>query len=1192
MPYIKKIELKDFKMFGSPKTTHVILDKGFTVFTGPNGSGKTNIVDAILFGLGELSSRRLRANSFAELIFHGSPDSGVEKARSAKIVIQFDNSDSRIPVETSTVTISRELHRNGESVFRLNGRRVSRANLIDILSMAGISSSGYNVVAQGTITRMAEVAPSERRKVIEDLVGIGQYDAEKAEAEEKLRTAEISIRTAMGRIDEVQKRVDDLERERNEMARYMFIQNEIKRFEAMKISHEIAEIKNESAGLSSKIEEISERVEKLRQLRDGLRTQRHETEAKWSQLSSEVVEEGGTRVLEVQIRIGDLKSKLTELTTKINAGKTSNEGLRKVRDNNTQQLTAIENEIAENTKRTRELEKTHDQLANEIASKQSQRDAISEETASLRANFGENNKKILEIQNKLDDLNQDLNGLRTTYAKSQATIHILSRRMNDLNTRREKFVSTLNELKKSFNDLQGVRKEQGNQLEMLQRSLDKKTAQKEAAEREIVDAGKIAKSAREAVVEFATQREIAEKIAREEKALRNIEELAELGVISGIHGRFRNLIKMDRGYEHALEATAAGWLDSIVVEDFDTAFTCTETLRRLKLGRIKIIPLQSVSNTKHVTTSPKIEEVGGVTSAYVKYSEKYAPAVTFVFGDTFIARHDKAALTASREGYRAVTVNGDLYEPGGGIECGFYRTPFDFSSIIPSENAVQSLDQAVKALQEHLTRREGDVTTIGEDIDRTRVDIARLTEMISTMEGEIARIRRNIKTTEQNVKHIGKQILNIQGQLEKERTEIVLQKTHRDAIRREIQKLRSESGLLQQKVDLPRIQEMEIQHEKLAEEIIASRQTLGSMETELSTLKSKMVNVLKIGADNIRIQLRKVEHQLSTIEKEVLEAIQQKETLEKELSELEKSKEELSRSLLNAKEESKHFTSQIDYIDSRLKRYDEEHEKLSQILNSLQLKSQTFQLQLDQDLRHLKELGYERPVEVLSEQLQMAESSLSLMRLELERLGAVNQLAPLHYAEQISRYRELSIRMNELEKEKQAIIAFMEEIERKKQKVFMEAFHRINGKISKYFSKLTDGGEAALKLENPEEPFTGGIDMIVQFTGKPPILVSGASSGERSVSAVAFIFALQDFTPATFYLFDEVDAHLDALHVSKLGELLIEESAKSQFLVITLKPEMVHKAERVYGVYERKGVSHIVSASFKESSRQLVQEAA
>jgi len=142
----------------------------------------------------------------------------------------------------------------------------------------------------------------------------------------------------------------------------------------------------------------------------------------------------------------------------------------------------------------------------------------------------------------------------------------------------------------------------------------------------------------------------------------------------------------------------------------------------------------------------------------------------------------------------------------------------------------------------------------------------------------------------------------------------------------------------------------------------------------------------------------------------------------------------------------------------------------------------------------------------------------------------------------------------------------------------------MNENIGRYFSRLTDGGEAALKLESPEEPFAGGIDMVVQFPGKPPILVSGASSGERSVAAVAFIFALQEFTPAAFYLLDEVDAHLDAFHVARLGELLLEEAARSQFLVITLKPEMVGKAQRVYGVYERNGVSHVVSATFKEAA--------
>jgi chromosome segregation protein len=255
MPYIKKIELKGFKSFG-PKTATVTLDKGFTAITGPNGSGKTNIADAVLFGLGELSARRMRAASFSKLIYHGYPDLQIKKATSAKVVIQFDNSDNSLPVDTQTVTISRELNRAGQSIYRLNGRRISRTHIMNILSMAGISPTGHNVVLQGIITRIAEISSHDRRKMISDMVGIAQYDAEKAEAENKLRAAEISIRTAMGRIDEVQKRVDDLERERNELLRYMFLQKEIKRFEAMKIFGAILEVQKKIDDVTSKIESV------------------------------------------------------------------------------------------------------------------------------------------------------------------------------------------------------------------------------------------------------------------------------------------------------------------------------------------------------------------------------------------------------------------------------------------------------------------------------------------------------------------------------------------------------------------------------------------------------------------------------------------------------------------------------------------------------------------------------------------------------------------------------------------------------------------------------------------------------------------------------------------------------------------------------------------------------------------------
>ena len=1182
MPYIKKIELRGFKSFG-PKTASIMLDKGFTVLTGPNGSGKTNIADAVLFGLGELGARRLRAESLAKLIFHGSPEGHVEKAKAAKVVIQFDNSDNRLPVDTSTVTVSREVYRDSQSVYRLNGRRISRSRIIDILSMAGISPTGHNVVVQGTITRMAEVSSRERRKMISGLVGIGRYDAEKAEGEEKLRAAEISIRTAMGRIDEVQKRVDDLERERNELLRYIFLQKEIKRFEAVKIFGEVLGIQRKIAEVTSKIEAVRDKVEKSRQLREQLRSQRREVETEWRKISSEMIEEGGTRLLEVQIKIGDIKSNLTELATRMSAGTTSLEGLKKVRENSLQQLEAIKNEIAENRKEIRRLKRDRDRLSKEIVIKQSQYAVISNEVAELRSNLGENSKKIRGVEGQLDKLTRDLINLRSDYVRSQTAIKVFSRRLNDLKTRRDRFTSTLNDLKKSYADLKVVQRDQIKRSKNLERTLDRRIAQRGSVENEIAQAEKIAESAREAVVEFATQRELAEKVATEENALRNIEELAELGVISGVHGRLRDLIKVERGYERAIEATAAGWLDSIIVQNFDAAFTCAETLKRLKLGRVKIIPLEELSTIKSINP-PKLRGVSGPASGFVKCAKRCEPAVIFVFGDTLLTRDEKTAFAASRSGHRAVTVNGDLYEAGGGFESGYYRAPVDFSSIIPSESAVKSLDEAVRALQEHLAKRGHDIGAFDEEIDKTRMELARLAEAITTLEGEIARVRRSVKQARRNIKRIERYIQGANEHLETEKTQLGLQKTQRIALRKEMQKLRNELAELRLKTDPVQIQEMEIQRERLGDEVIELRQRHGSIETNLATLESKFKNVLKIGADNIRIQLRKMKWQISTVEKEVEEARLQEETLEKKLLELEKTKEELSRTVLTAREESKNFTSQIDDIDKKLHRLDVVYERSDRLFNELQLSLQTHELQSNQHRRRLKELGYEEPLKISPEQLKTAESSLKLLRFELERLGAINQLALTHYAEQASRYKELSIRMNELEKEKQAILSFMDEIERKKRAVFMDAFNKIHESFRRYFSKLTDGGEAVLKLENPEDPLTGGMDMVVQFPGKPPILVSGASSGERSVAAVGFIFALQDFMPAAFYLFDEIDAHLDAFHVAKLGELLAEESAKSQFLVVTLKPEMVSKAEKIYGIYERNGVSHVVSAMLKEAA--------
>ncbi|MDR0372920.1 MAG: chromosome segregation protein SMC [Nitrososphaerota archaeon] len=1177
MPYIKKIELKGFKSFG-PQTIKVNLDKGFTAITGPNGSGKTNIMDALLFSLGELSTKRLRAENSAKLIFHGSEKGGLEKAKMAKVVVQFDNTDGLMPVDTTTITISREVYRNGQSVYRLNGRRMSRTHITETLSMAAISSMSQNIIPQGTITRLTDLTAPERRKIIEDLIGIAQYDSEKTEAEEKLRAADISIRTAMGRIDEVQKRLDDLERERNQLLRYNFIQTETRKFQAVRISSDITQQNQKVAENTVQTQKVQSRVDKLKEQRDLRRNRRHEIEGEWRKLSGEGLEQGGSEVLRIQIKIGELKSKLTELNSKINSGQASLDSFKRVRENNVAQHESLQKEIHENRLKIRQFRSELEKLKIQLTEKQVQHETLAKETAQLWAGLDGNNQQIHKFNGEIEGYVKRLAFLRSEYKQDKTALRLCVGRIKNLTARKEKFIQSQAEIEKSLAELEQVQRDQKAQLRNLENTIERKNLQRDTVSKEILEAEKIASSAKDAVIEFATQRNLAATIAAEEKALRSIEEMGKVGAINGIHGRLRELVKIDKSYKKAIDAAATGWMDALIVKDIDTAFTCTETLRRMKLGRIKIIPMQGAINPKN-KPAPKRDGIMGPLSGFMKYSGNFDFAVNYVFGDTVVATNDKTAFALSNEGFRVVTINGDLYEPGA-FESGYYRAPIDFSTIIPSENALKSLDEAVRALQTHLTQRSTDIVDIEEELEHAKTDMIRLAEGIATLEREIIRIRRGVKRTQFNIRHIDK----YGGKLEREaaafKGRMTVYRNERSNIQAGLKRIHTEIAALRLKTDVEHIKELEVQREKFGEEANTLRQRIGSLQTEINTNQSQFDHVLRISYKNTKIQLTKMDQQQAKLQREVTDAIAERDVAKKEVDELEKNRVELSKVLLSAREESQKFTSQIDSIDAELRLLDVEYDQADRLRNQLQLSMETAQMRLQQLQAQLKQYGYEQSLEVNERQVQDAETTIRMMQFEMDRIGAVNQLAAQHYADQISRYRELSVRLNELEREKQAIVAFMDEIEAKKRKVFMTAFDKINASLTVYFSKMTGGGEATLRLENPDDPFTGGIEMIVQFPNKPAIVVSGASGGERSISAVAFIFSLKEFSPASFYILDEVDAHLDAFHTTKLAETLLEEAGKTQFIVISLRPEMVNKAQKVYGVYERNGISNVVTAKF------------
>ena len=1182
MPYIKRVEINGFKTFGL-KTT-LTFDKGFTAITGPNGSGKTNIIDAILFCLGELSAKRLRAESFANLIFNGGEKSSIKK-NEAKVVIQFDNSDGRLPVETSTVTISREIDRNGESVYRINGRKVSRAHLLEVLSVAGISPYGHNIVLQGTLTRMAEISTLERRKIIEDMLGIAQYDAEKAEAEAKLKEADIAIKTALGQISEVQKRVEDLERERNDLLRHNFIKREMARLESIKISREIKNLESEANKISSEITEVEGRIKRLLEHRENTRLKRRDMEKELRKLGFDEIERKQSHIIEVQVNIRNLKSKLNEVLLKIDKGKSELKRLSDLKERLRQQSEIINREINASEEKIRQLTAVLNELRGEIAKKQALYDVISDEISKVRSVFEEKAKRASDLEEQLNQIHKEKVILESEYAKIQSRVGVYLQRLEDLKAKRNDLKAYHEELRESLAKLESVANEQIKRMKDLQAILEKRLRQKALLEKEIKEAERVAEIAKGALIEFEAQKKLMKRIRSEENALKSIEELGALGVINGIHGRLRNLIKIEKGYEKAVEAASSGWLDSLVVEDMNVAFTCIETLRRMKLGRIKIIPLNGLSVNNKKIREVNIEGLSGRISSFVKCDKRYEPAVDFVLGDTLLALNEDAAIKASKEGFRVTTLNGDLYEVGGGVESGFYRTPIDLSSFVPSDEALKSLDKAVDTLNKYLGNRENIIAEIEGEITRVQGDIAKFSESLGKLMGEVERARKSIAQAESQIKRIENSISDLSRQIEEDKALLTSLEAKLTEINKGENVLRSELERIRSEINLLKVHDAEKQREAIAHEILLLRQRHNSVETEISTIRSRIEDVLKRNLENLTVQISDISNQMESLDSEIKSALKEESEMRSKIEELEKIESEISRELNDARARIKEFTSRIDSLDNDLVKLDKEYENEIKILNELNFKMQAIRLQVSKLKERLENLGYEKPDSALCDTYtnEDIDSQLKLMEMELERIGAVNQLAETQYAEQISKYKELSVRLNELEREKMAILKFIEEIEQKKIKVFMEAFNKINERVNIYFSKLTGGGSASLKLENPENPFAGGVDMIVQFPGKPPILVSGASSGERSVSAVAFLFALQEFSPASFYLFDEIDAHLDAFHVERLGELLAEEASKLnlQFIVITLKAEMISKADKIYGVYGQNGISYVISTTFK-----------
>ncbi|MGQ9514310.1 MAG: AAA family ATPase [Thermoproteota archaeon] len=1132
----------------------------------------SNVLDAIKFVLGEASAKSLRTDKFAGVVCDSLPTSGPGKTAFVRVVL--DNTDRKIPLDEDEVVISREVDSSGESVYRLGRTQTSRMAIGDLLSVAGLSHRGYNMVMQGEIARIADKDPIERRQEIELAVGIADYDERKKQAIEQIKEADTNIRIADARMDEVSKRVSQLEIERNYALRSLFLQREIKKNSAAMISASIVKLREELERKRRFLADAEKRFVETKAQLESKQLEYGEKQEAWKKFTDEMLEKGGGEFSTLQEKAGEVQVRQTEVGAKLASALEGLERFRKDLEVARNNLRQVRKKIRQ--ERRRILRSRADEsllksnLSRERASLESIRAKIkrTEEIRSKALQIEE------EISSEIAERYQELALLLGELGSDRMRARELMRGIRISSERREGLATTLRELAKHLDRLIELRKSQMEMLPSMERNIEEKKDLIGKVSEEIVELTELIERVKGALIQAETRKEIVHTIANEERAVMKIIQLKESSSLDGILGRLSDLIRVKDEDRAAIEAASDGWMRAIVVKDLRTALICAETLKNSKLGRIKIIPLRETEATALEVPNALASKVRRAIDV-IEYEPEIEQAVCKVFGDTVLTSMTLDAIEASRQGLRAVTSDGEVFEPSGGIVGGYYRKPIDILTLLPPSQAVERLESNLSKLlgvqqerrKDYAERLRKELNLLSEEKQRTERSLQMIEREAKNIKTEADRIARNLQAITNNIRRDRELLDEIRASVEKK----ILKRSQ----------LKIQIGYLKQRLNQVRGISYSKNLALLKKKEVQVSRKVAEMEDELNTIRNRITessrnitNFYEPTAKKLKEEIRQLRIQIWNYASRVRELEKEREELGAQLELLTRKRTDLSRLIEQTREKRKMFEYEIQRLSNELENLNLLLEKYREELSRSRFDVERAELQEKEKVEELRRLGYETTVNFAPE-LGITEKVLEEMRKEAEGMGPINLLAIDQYAQQYKNFKVLSIRRNELESERAGIVRFMEEIESKKREAFMKALESINKYFGTFFEKIT-GGKAWLQLENVEDPFSGSLDMYVQFPSKSPRLVSAVSGGEKSVSALSFIFAMQELKPAPFYIMDEVDAHLDPVNAERFAELVRERSAMSQIIVITLRDVVASKAQRVFGAYISNGMTHIV----------------
>ncbi|NPA41647.1 MAG: chromosome segregation protein SMC [Aquificae bacterium] len=1139
--FVEKIVVEGFKSYGKERR-EIPLGAGFISIVGPNGAGKSNIGDAISFALGIATTKTLRAKNLSYLIFSKDGD----RAPHAYVEVHFRN-EGAFPVPDEVIVISRKVSQDGRSTFKVNGTTVREKDLKDFLSKAGIYENGYNVVLQGDIIKFLKMTPVERRKVIEDVAGISEYETKKQRAINDLMEVDIKIRELKLLLDEIKIQLDKLKEEKEKLDRYRELNKEKRELEIALLSKEIKKFSSEKEKLSAQLQELKE---KLSQIKEEIR----EREALLSEKEGRL-KELSEKLLPFRERIGKISSDIEHIGKEIEAKERRREELLlekekeekalgyllKDVENLKEELSALEEELRLREREYETLKEEEEEAYRKLKELDDKLKVSIEEAQRAE-------EKEKQLKEHIEKKKEEENNLRLKLREIELKIE---KTLEDIEKLKEEKEETKRRIEESFGELEKYRRMKAVEQDTLKQEKDylKKTEEELRQVRKKIE-------------------EVIKAKAYVESKLASSEPLDVLFEgIEGVYGTVGDLITVkDPEHIRAVEVAGGGRLKYVVVENEDVAKRCIDFLKERNLGRMSFIPLNRIRAESTLPPYPRTRGAIDFAINLVEYDKRFERAVRFAFGDTLIVENFESAKNIGIGNYRMVTLEGELFEKSGVITGGSQRSGGELGRKFYEEEK-RKLDIEEQELRE----KEQDLI----------IKLRAIRSEIAEKEGVLKVLEKKLSEFEELSKEGDKKLKEFDQKIEKAYEYVEVLKSQEEEIREKLKALK---------------EDIEYSEEKLRNLILKRQDIINYYRSSGIEEKRQEYEKIKRKAENKRAQLEEIklafkdkESEIKALEEEINRKKLRIEDLEREFETLGKEIEELKTRRSQLEEKVKDIEAQVYQHYKEKDKLEEEVRDLQASLGRLRVEEEDLHSKVgdlsanlsrvEQKLtdlnQRLQELEFEGPLPEVKESTAKLKERLFRIERELQHLGNVNLRADEDYKEELERYQDYQDKHAKLQEERKAIKEMIEEIETKKLKTFMEAFENINKNLRKTFSFLSPGGKAQMVIENEIDPFSGGINLVVKPRGKDVQYLEAMSGGEKTLAALSLIFAIQEYKPSPFYYFDEVDAHLDEANARKVGELIKEKSKEAQFIVVTLREVLASFADKLLGVSARGGISRV-----------------